>query len=67
MVSDMDVWQAAWIIAEQFGAEGIDFAARMAQSFEIGGKTADQQTWLAIMHKVEELTREQPDASLELQ
>lgn len=59
MASDMDVWQTAWIIAEQYGAEGVDFAARMAQSFEIGGKTDDQQVWLAIMHKVAELTRDE--------
>ncbi|MFG1477032.1 hypothetical protein V5F53_00040 [Xanthobacter sp. V4C-4] len=58
MASEQDLWRTAWIIAEQYGAEGVGFAASMAQSFEIGGKTQDQQTWLAIMQKVEELTRE---------
>lgn len=58
MASEQDLWRTAWIIAEQYGAEGVAFAASMAQSFEIGGKHDEQQTWLAIMHRVEELTRE---------
>lgn len=58
MASDEDMWQTAWIIAEQYGAEGVDFAASMAQSFEIGGKMEEQQVWLTIKHRVEELTRE---------
>ncbi|MDQ0507197.1 hypothetical protein [Xanthobacter agilis] len=56
MASEQDLWRTAWIIAEQYGAEGVDFAASMAQSFEIGGKHDDQQTWLAILHRVKELT-----------
>jgi hypothetical protein len=58
MPSDADVWQSAWIIAEQYGAEGVDFAAQMAQSFEIGGKLDEQKVWLSIMQKVETLTSE---------
>jgi hypothetical protein len=56
MATEADMWQTAWIIAQQYGAEGVGFAAQMAQSFEIGGKTADQKTWLSIMEKVELLT-----------
>ena len=56
MATETDLWQTAWIIAEQYGPEGVGFAAQMAQSFEIGGKTAEQKTWLAIMEKVEILT-----------
>jgi hypothetical protein len=56
--SDADVWQSAWIIAEQYGAEGVSFAAQMAQSFEIGGKLDAQKVWLSIMQKVETLTSE---------
>lgn len=63
MASEQDLWQTAWIIAEQYGAEGVGFAASMAQSFEIGGKRDEQETWLAIMHKVEELTRGTPGGS----
>jgi hypothetical protein len=58
MPSDADVWQSAWIIAEQYGAEGVSFAAQMAQSFEIGGKLDAQKVWLSIMQKVETLTSE---------
>lgn len=58
MPSDADVWQSAWIIAEQYGAEGVGFAAQMAQSFEIGGKLDAQKVWLSIMQKVETLTSE---------
>ncbi len=58
MASDEDLWQTAWIIADQYGAEGVGFAATMAQSFEIGGKSEEQQTWLIIMQRVNELTRD---------
>lgn len=58
MVTETDVWQSAWIIAEQYGAEGVGFAAQMAQSFEMGGKLDAQKVWLSIMQKVEELTSE---------
>ncbi|MFG1296866.1 hypothetical protein [Xanthobacter variabilis] len=58
MASDEDLWQTAWIIADQYGAEGVGFAATMAQSFEIGGKSEEQQTWLIIMQRVDELTRD---------
>lgn len=58
MANEQDMWRTAWIIAEQYGAEGVEFAASMAQSFEIGGKHEDQQTWLAIMQRVRELTQE---------
>ncbi len=58
MASEADVWQSAWIIAEEYGPEGVDFAAQMAQSFEIGGKTDAQQVWLSIMQKVDILTSE---------
>lgn len=56
--TEADVWQSAWIIAEQYGAEGVNFAAQMAQSFEIGGKLDAQKVWLSIMQKVEVLTTE---------
>jgi len=56
MTTETDRWQTAWIIAEQYGAEGPEFAARMAHSFEIGQKTEAHQTWLSIMAKVEALT-----------
>ncbi|MFG1403078.1 hypothetical protein [Xanthobacter sediminis] len=60
MVNEQDLWRTAWIIAEQYGAEGADFAATMAQSFEIGGKQEEQEVWLAIKHRVEEITRAAP-------
>lgn len=56
MPSDVELWRTAWVIAEQYGSEGVDFAAEMAQSFESGGKTFEQGVWLAIMYKVEEIT-----------
>lgn len=58
MVSEEDVWRTAFIIAEQYGAEGVAFAQRMAESFEIGGKTEEHRAWVSIMTKVEELTQE---------
>ena len=56
MATETDVWRTAWIIADEYGAEGVDFAARMALSFEIGGKTEDQKVWASIGEKVEALT-----------
>ena len=56
MATETDVWQTAWIIAEQYGREGVDFAARMAHSFQIGGKMDSYNVWLSIMMKVDELT-----------
>lgn len=58
MPTELDVWQSAWIIAEEYGPEGVGFAAQMAHSFEIGGKLDEQKVWLSIMQKVETLTSE---------
>lgn len=52
---EVGAWQTAWIIAEQYGPEGVDFAAQMARSFQIGGKITAQREWLAIMQMVEAL------------
>jgi hypothetical protein len=56
MVTETDLWQTAWIIAEQYGAEGVGFAAEMARSFKIGEKIDAQEAWLSITRKVETLT-----------
>jgi hypothetical protein len=56
MATEADCWQTAWIIAEQYGAEGVGFAAEMARSFEIGGKIDADQAWRSIARKVETLT-----------
>lgn len=56
MASETDLWQTAWIIAEQYGDEGVGFAAEMARSFEIGGKTGTARDWISIARKVETLT-----------
>ena len=59
MATETDAWQVAWIIAEQYGADGVTFAARMAHSFQIGGKIDAQKAWLSIMEKVGTLTSEE--------
>ena len=56
MPDQKDLWRAAWIIAEQYGPEGVAFAAQMAQSFEIGGKDRELRAWRSIAEKVQELT-----------
>jgi hypothetical protein len=56
MATETDAWQAAWIIAEQYGREGVDWAARMAHSFQIGGKMDAYKDWMSIMEKVDTLT-----------
>lgn len=56
MASETDVWQTAWIIANEYGAEGVGFAAQMAHSFHLGGKVEAERVWVSIMEKVEELT-----------
>ena len=56
MATETDVWRTAWIIADEYGADGVSFAAQMAKSFEIGGKAEDQKVWVSIMEKVEALT-----------
>ncbi|MDI4665291.1 hypothetical protein K9U40_13255 [Xanthobacter autotrophicus] len=58
MVSEEDVWRTAFIIADQYGPEGVAFAARMAESFEIGGKMEEHRAWASIKAKVETLTAE---------
>lgn len=58
MATESDIWRSAWIVAEEYGPEGVDFAAQMAHSFEIDGKADAQQVWLSIMRKVELLTAE---------
>ncbi|MFS8038133.1 hypothetical protein ACI7BZ_14450 [Xanthobacter sp. AM11] len=63
MVSEADVWRTAFIIAEQYGEEGVAFAARMAESFEIGGKVEEHRAWVSIMSKVETLTTGQDTAA----
>jgi hypothetical protein len=63
MATETDVWQAAWIIAEQYGPEGVDFAARMAHSFQIGGKLDSYKVWMSIMEKVYTLTYQQTEDS----
>ena len=55
MATETDLWQTAWIIAEQYGAEGVGFAAEMAHSFKMGGKIDAYDVWLSIARKVETL------------
>jgi hypothetical protein len=59
MATETDAWQAAWIIAEQYGREGVEWAARMAHSFQIGGKVDSYKDWISIMEKVDTLTSQQ--------
>lgn len=61
MVTEEDVWRTAFIIAEQYGPEGVAFAYRMAESFELGGKVEAHRTWVSIMTKVEELVQDEED------
>ena len=56
MVCEEDAWRAAFVIAEQYGPEGVAFAARMAESFELGGKSEEYAAWVSIRTKVETLT-----------
>ena len=64
MATEKDLWQTAWIIAAQYGVEGVGFAAEMARSFKIGGKIDAQDAWLSITQKVETLTATTKAASL---
>ncbi|MGJ5181962.1 hypothetical protein ACQR16_34930 [Bradyrhizobium oligotrophicum] len=52
MTTETDLWQTAWIIAEQHGTDGPAFAARMADSFKLGPKIDAHQAWLSIAAKV---------------
>jgi hypothetical protein len=63
MATETDVWQVAWIIAEQFGREGVDWAARQAHSFQIGGKMDAYNDWMSIMEKVDRLTSQEEQNS----
>jgi len=58
MATETDLWQTAWIIAEQYGDDGVGFAAEMAHGFRIGGKIDAFQAWVSIARKVEMLTTE---------
>ncbi|MGJ4929979.1 hypothetical protein ACQR1I_28620 [Bradyrhizobium sp. HKCCYLS2038] len=55
MTTETDLWQTAWIIAEQHGTDGPAFAARMADSFKLGHKIDAHQAWLSIAGKVARL------------
>lgn len=46
----------AWIIAEQYGDDAVDFADQMVESFEIGGKLGQRDLWLSIKNKISVLT-----------
>ena len=63
MATEADQWQAAWIIAQRYGAEGVVFAAQMAHSFQIGGKLNEHKVWASIMEKVGTLTSEEKSAA----
>ncbi|CCE01175.1 hypothetical protein [Bradyrhizobium sp. STM 3809] len=52
MATETDLWQTAWIIAEQHGRDGPAFAARMADSFKLGQKMDAHQAWRSIAAKV---------------
>ncbi|CCD85491.1 conserved protein of unknown function [Bradyrhizobium sp. ORS 285] len=52
MTTETDLWQTAWIIAEQHGHEGPAFAARMADSFKLGHKMDAHRAWRSIAAKV---------------
>ncbi|GLH81166.1 hypothetical protein SSBR45G_60750 [Bradyrhizobium sp. SSBR45G] len=52
MTTETDLWQTAWIIAEQHGTDGPAFAVRMADSFKLGHKIDAHQAWLSIAAKV---------------
>lgn len=52
MTTETDLWQTAWIIAEQHGTDGPAFAARMADSFKLGHRIDAHQAWLSIAAKV---------------
>jgi hypothetical protein len=67
MATEADVWRTAFIIAEQYGAEGVGFAAQMAHSFQIGGKLEAHKVWVSIMEKVEELTAPETPERIKLQ
>jgi hypothetical protein len=56
MATEADLWQKAWIIVEQFGAEGVEFAPRMASSFQNGGNTEAHEAWISIIEKIGTLT-----------
>lgn len=64
MTNETDEWKAAFIIAEQFGPEGVDFATQMAESFRIGGKMEEHRSWMSIVKKVDDLTT--PAAEVEV-
>jgi hypothetical protein len=63
MATETDVWQVAWIIAEQFGRDGVEWAARQAHSFQIGGKMDDYNDWISIMEKVDQLTSQEQSSA----
>ena len=58
MTTQEQLWQAAWIIAEQYGDEAVGFATQMAESFDAGGEQGQRDVWLSIKDKVSALTGE---------
>jgi hypothetical protein len=58
LTTQEQLWRAAWIIAEQYGDEAVEFADQMVESFEIGGKLGQRDIWLSIKNKISVLTGE---------
>ncbi|CAL75721.1 hypothetical protein BRADO1850 [Bradyrhizobium sp. ORS 278] len=52
MTTEINLWQTAWIIAEQHGRDGPAFADRMADSFKLGHRMDAHQAWRSIAVKV---------------
>jgi hypothetical protein len=63
VTTEADLWQTAWIIAQQHGTNGPAFAAPMADSFKLGHKLAAYRAWLSIAAKVNALIDACPSGS----
>jgi hypothetical protein len=60
MISDVDIWQCAQLMVNNYGDEAAMEAATMADDFLSKGNTEAQRVWLRIARAIDELRTVKP-------
>jgi hypothetical protein len=55
VVSDIDIWRAAYLLIDRHGAEAMTEAAEMIDKMLDGGDLDGRAVWLRIRHAIIEL------------
>ncbi len=60
LVSDLDIWRAAQVMAKRYGDGAVIEAAMRADAFLDQGNLDGERLWIRIMQAIDELRRERP-------